>query len=61
MNDNILRIRVPSILANQLKQKASEHGRTSSDVAREGVILQLHRLERELPSSSIDNEPPQAA
>ena len=61
MNDNVLRIRLPSSLADRLKQKAIEHGRTSSDVAREGVILQLYRLERDLPSCTIYNEPPQAA
>ena len=61
MNDNVLRIRLPSALADRLKQKASEHGRTSSDVAREGLIIQLRRLERELPSSNFHSEPPQAA
>ena len=45
MNDNILRIRLPSSLADKLKQSVSEFGRTASDVAREAVILNLRRFE----------------
>ena len=62
MNDNILRIRLPSSLADRLKQRASEFGRTASDVAREGMILNLRRLEAQTftPANSND-EPPQAA
>ena len=62
MNDNVLRIRLPSSLADRLKQKASEYGRTSSDVAREGLVLQLRRLERlGAAPVNIDHEPPEAA
>ena len=61
MNDNVLRIRLPSSLSDRLKQKAVEHGRTSSDVVREGLIIQLRRLERQLPSCNSHTEPPQAA
>ena len=61
MNDNILKIRLPSALSDRLKQKASEYGRTSSDVAREGLVLQLRRLEALGRTNTNDNfEPPRA-
>ena len=62
MNDNVLRIRLPSALSDRLKQKANEFGRTSSDVVREGLIINLRRLEaQEFGSANSNGEPPQAA
>ena len=62
MNDNVLRIRLPSSLADRLKQRANEFGRTASDVAREGMILNLRRLEtQKFDAVNNNDEPPRAA
>ena len=62
MNNDVLRIRLPSALSDRLKQKANEYGRSASDLAREGMILNLRRLEAQGQTNTNDNvEPPRAA
>ena len=58
MNDNILRIRLPTTLATHLKQKANEFGRTASDVAREPLIINLRRMDAHGGAANAINEPP---
>lgn len=58
--DDVLRVRVPASLSERLRQTADAYARSSSDVVREAVVIQLDRLSRLKPAND-DRQPPEAA
>lgn len=57
---SVLHIRVPDMLAQRLRAVANEYARTSGDVTREALVLQLDRPSR-IKSANDDWQPPEAA
>jgi hypothetical protein len=47
--EQVIMVRLPTELADELKQLSAERGETMAQIARRALIVELSRLHRELP------------